>query len=294
MSIHEDFQHASEVLPAKLAPAPNAGSVAPEGVTTPEEKCPACDQTMLASWTPFPPALKEKFGRDGEWLYLPCTPQCEEVAERKEWEREVRQKKIEGLMRRSGMPRRLAAATFENYDSAFSPAAKRAESAALRYINLWPHNRDEGRGLYLCGGVGTGKTHVAAALARTLVEYHHVPTLFVTVPELLDHMRPGIREAADERDEWATAAMNADLLILDDVGTEKGSEWVRERLFVLVNHRYREQLPTIYTSNIGPRDLSGQLGERVASRLVETCEFVLVDGPDYRIAKASEAEKGKS
>jgi DNA replication protein DnaC len=63
---------------------------------------------------------------------------------------------------------------------------------------------------------------------------------------------------------------------------------VQERVFVVVNHRYREALPTIFTSNIGPKDLAAQLGERTASRIISMCEWISLEGQDYRELEARE------
>lgn len=178
------------------------------------------------------------------------------------------------------MPERLSQCTLDAFDPSFSLAARRGLAAARRYLDSWEKKREAGHGLYLCGGVGSGKTHLATGLARLLIEERHVPTLFHTAPELLDRLRPS--EDGD-REAWASWAMNAELLVLDDLGAEKSTVWSRERLFVLVNHRYRRSLPTIFTSNVGPKDLAAHLGERTASRIVETSEFVLVDGPDFRV-----------
>ena len=76
-----------------------------------------------------------------------------------------------------------------------------------------------------------------------------------------------------------------DLLLLDDLGAERANEWVRERIFVIVNHRYREELPTTFTSNTGPKDLAAQLGERTASRIIAMCDWISLEGEDYREAE---------
>ena len=88
------------------------------------------------------------------------------------------------------------------------------------------------------------------------------------MPELLDNMRGAYNDLGRDIDEWMDSVKNADLLLLDDLGAERANEWVRERIFVIVNHRYREELPTILTSNTGPKDLAAQLGERTASRII--------------------------
>jgi DNA replication protein DnaC/intein/homing endonuclease len=125
-------------------------------------------------------------------------------------------------------------------------------------------------------------THLAVAVMNELMQRKRVPSLFVTVPEFLDNLREAYMIPGRDLDEWMDTVKNADLLVLDDLGSERPTEWVRERLFVIVNHRYREALPTLFTSNIGPKDLASQLGERTASRIIAMCDWISLEGEDYR------------
>src|SRR5918994_356019 len=146
----------------------------------------------------------------------------------------------------------------------------------------------ERSGLSICGGVGTGKTHLAVAVMNELIRRKRIPSLFVTVPELLDNLRETYNKPGRNLDEWMDAVQNAEFLVLDDLGSERTTEWVRERIFVIVNHRYREALPTVFTSNIGPKDLAEQLGERTASRIIAMCDWIALEGDDYRETAAKE------
>lgn len=125
-------------------------------------------------------------------------------------------------------------------------------------------------------------THLAVAVMSELIRRRRVPSLFVTTPEFLDNLRGTYNDPGRNLDEWMDAVKNADFLVLDDLGAEKPTDWVRERIFVLVNHRYREQLPTVFTSNTGPKDLAEQLGERTASRIIAMCDWIALEGEDYR------------
>ncbi len=129
-------------------------------------------------------------------------------------------------------------------------------------------------------------THLAVAVMHELIQRKRVPSLFVTVPELLDNIREAYNVPGRNIDEWMDAVRNAEFLLLDDLGAERASEWVRERIFVIVNHRYREELPTLFTSNVGPKDLAAQLGERTASRIIEMCDWISLEGDDYREMEA--------
>ena len=244
--------------------------------------CAHCGRELAAEFFAFPPALQRKYGKTGEWYYHPCTPECEQKNERREWELMRRDARIVALREKSGLSKRLKRHTFASFKPYVSQGAARAFEKVEEYLASWDDNREEGRGLYLCGGVGVGKTHLAVAVMSELIRRRRVPSLFVTVPEFLDNLRGAYNDPGRDLDEWMDAVKNADLLVLDDLGAEKPTEWVRERIFVLVNHRYREQLPTVFTSNTGPKDLADQLGERTASRIIAMCDWIALEGEDYR------------
>jgi DNA replication protein DnaC len=247
-----------------------------------DKVCPHCGRELQAEWVEFPPALQRKYGKPGEWYYHPCTPECEKKNDQREWEHMRRDARVATLRNRSGLSKRMRGYTFANFKPYFSPSAARAAEKVENYLKSWEENREFGRGLYFCGGVGTGKTHLAVAVMNELMQRKRVPSLFVTVPEFLDNLREAYMIPGRDLDEWMDAVKNADLLVLDDLGAEKPNPWVRERLFVVVNHRYREALPTLFTSNIGPRDLASQLGERTASRIIAMCDWISLEGEDYR------------
>lgn len=294
------MERIDELLPTmpKTTSSSSASNDPPAGLEA-TRTCPDCGREIAGEWFAFPPALQRKYEREGVFWYPPCIPECQAKENLREWEHDVRQRKAASLLEKSEMPERLSRSTLAAFDETFSPAARRGLVAVERYLEAWEENREAGRGLYLCGDVGSGKTHLAAGMARTLIVKHHVPTLFHTAPELLDRLRPSssVGEASD-RDAWADWAMNAELLVLDDLGVEKPTEWALERLFVLVNHRYRRSLPTIYTSNLGPKDLATHLGDRTASRIVETSVFEMMKGPDFRVEarrrESAERRTGKA
>jgi DNA replication protein DnaC len=253
-----------------------------------DQVCPHCGRELTAEFFEFPPALQRKYGKPGEWYYHPCTPECEKKNEQREWELMRRDARVGSLVEKSGLSKRLKSYTFSNFKPYVSPEAARAVERVEEYLGSWEANKEEGKGLYLCGGVGTGKTHLAVAVLNEVVRKKRVPSLFVTVPELLDNLREAYNKPGRDLDEWMDAVQNADFLVLDDLGSERVTEWVRERIFVIVNHRYREQLPTVFTSNVGPKDLAEQLGERTASRIIAMCEWIALEGDDYRETAAKE------
>ncbi|MCA1718770.1 MAG: ATP-binding protein [Actinobacteria bacterium] len=255
-----------------------------EALKLDDKICPHCGRELQAEWVEFPPALQKKYDKPGEWYYHPCTPECEKKNDQREWELSRREARVTTLRERSGLSKRMKGYALDNFDHYVSPATTRARIKVDEYLKNWEENREAGRGLYFCGGVGTGKTHLAVAVMNEIMARKRVPSLFVTVPEFLDNLREAYMIPGRDLDEWMDTVKNADLLVLDDLGSERPTEWVRERLFVIVNHRYREALPTLFTSNIGPKDLASQLGERTASRIIAMCDWISLEGEDYREA----------
>ena len=211
-----------------------------------DQICPHCGRELEAEFFEFPPALQRKYGKPGEWHYHPCMPECEKKNERREWELMRRDARVTLLQERSGLSRRMRGYTLGNFRVVASDAA-RARMEVDEYLENWEENRGTGKGLYFCGGVGTGKMHLAVAVINELIRQKRVPSLLVTVPELLDNLRETYNKPGRNLDEWMDAVQNADFLVLDDLGSERATEWVRERIFVIVNHRYREALPTVFT-----------------------------------------------
>lgn len=142
------------------------------------------------------------------------------------------------------------------------------------------NGRAEGPSLLLLGGTGTGKTHAAIGALREYVRAGGDATpVMIPAPDLYAELRP---KAGRGNDGVFERYAHSKLLFLDDIGAAKASEWVEEINYRLVNHRYNQQLPTIFTSNVPPRELGAVLGERVASRLTEMCRLVALKGPDRR------------
>jgi DNA replication protein DnaC len=134
--------------------------------------------------------------------------------------------------------------------------------------------------LILKGSYGSGKTHLAAAIANYVLESGR-SALFVVVPDLLDHLRttyaPNSPVTFDQRFE---AVRTTPLLILDDLGMQSSTSWAQEKLYQLLNYRYNAQLPTVITTNCALEDLDPRLRSRIAE--LEWSAVVHILAPDYR------------
>ena len=147
------------------------------------------------------------------------------------------------------------------------------------------------RGLLLYGPNGVGKTHLAVGILKAAIRDKGARGYFFETRELLKLVRDTYNRSVDETEMDVLApVLQADLLVLDDLGAEKTSEWVEETMNLIVNTRYNERRPTIFTSNYedlpdeegDPQSLKARVGFRIHSRLHEMCEFLEYEGPDYR------------
>jgi DNA replication protein DnaC len=180
-------------------------------------------------------------------------------------------------------------ANFTAYNESLERAVEKARVVAEGFRQ--ERSRDEvGRGLLLEGQPGVGKTHLAVAVLKQVIATTGARGLFYDTRDLLRVIRstydPSIRTTELE---VLRPVMDADVLVLDDLGAEKTSEWVEETMNLIVNTRYNEKRLTIFTSNFedipddtDPNALLFRIGSRMRSRLHEMCEFIVMDAADYR------------
>ena len=171
--------------------------------------------------------------------------------------------------------------TFEN----FQPRGRvglgpwQADSLERAYNQAQQFSQKADGWLLFQGGFGSGKTHLAAAIANFTVGIG-VPTLFITVPDLLDALRFSYDNPESTFEQRFEEIRNAPLLIMDDFGTHNATAWAQEKLFQIINYRYINRLPLVITTNL----LLEQIEGRIRSRLEdpELVTRVFIQAPDFR------------
>lgn len=215
-------------------------------------------------------------------------------------------KRLEACWRYFNPPKRLWGARFDNY----YPKTKEQAAALESCRGYGTADILTGKGLMLAGSnYGTGKSHLSVATVRAMIEadpeqygvrindesnvydpdrqeYQGLTCSFFSVVELLDAWRPG-SEAKKKHGDWLFhRAKVDDLIVLDDIGAEKASDWTVDRLYAVIDARYRMERATIFTTNCSEKQLVDNGYGRIVSRIFEMTEQVEVKGPDYRRLRA--------
>ena len=184
----------------------------------------------------------------------------------------------------SVIPRKFQGVSFDR-----PPVSTDIEPMVVRVVRTWVEdleaNLEAGRGLWLMGDTGTGKTTLAMLVSKAALEDSRSVAIY-SLPKLLARIRrtydsePG----GDSYLSFFERLTSVDLLHIDDLGAEKRSDWVLEQLYALVNERYEAQRSMLVTTNLDQQQLEEQIGSRTVSRLVEICGDPLpLFGPDHRV-----------
>lgn len=227
------------------------------------------------------PAQEEKIRRDRK-------KRQEEEIKRQEEELRARQKKIERIFNNSGIGQRFKNRTFDNFE------VDRGNQASFRNAKTYADNfdkfKDTGEGIYFSGGNGTGKTHLAVAIALELIE-KGVPVICMTSIKLLQEIRRTYdRNRNVSEYQILEAYKEVDLLVIDDLGQENITDWSLAMLYDIINDRYERCLPTIVTTNLNDQELirawslrtNDWTAKAIVSRLHEMTMGITVTGRDRR------------
>lgn len=202
-------------------------------------------------------------------------PVCREAriqAERAKAEAEKakeREARICEQLEASGIAPRFMNCTLDNYE-AKNPGQQKALKFAQDFVNGFEDVLTTGRSAVFVGTPGTGKTHLASAIAQAVARRYNASFCYVTVLRAMRAIKATWREDSERSEsEVIWKLTSPDLLILDEVGVQFGSEFEKNILFDVINYRYEHRKPTIFLSNLAASELTAYLGERVIDRLRE-------------------------
>jgi DNA replication protein DnaC len=193
----------------------------------------------------------------------------------------------EKLLDAARIPRRYNECSLQNYYPAKGNGTQlRAFNYAFRLVREYPA---VDRGLVFMGTVGVGKTHLSVAILRGLIE-KGVPCLFYEFGSLLKEIQNSYNPVSQTSELKVLAPVfEAEVLVLDELGASKPTDWVRDTMMQIINTRYNDKKLTIFTTNYldGRRTekdetLEDRIGVRLRSRLFEMCKTVQIEGDDYR------------
>jgi DNA replication protein DnaC len=180
------------------------------------------------------------------------------------------------------IPRRYIGVSFDRPPvSDIARTAPEQIRTVRRYVGSVADNLDAGKGLWIQGDVGTGKTTLAMLVSKAALDAGRSVAIY-SLPRLLNLLRESMDSDAGMVD-FMDRLTAVDLLHLDDLGAENQTEWVLEQLYSIVNARYEAEKAIIATTNLMPDELSERLGARTVSRLVEICgDLIPLYGEDRR------------
>lgn len=181
-----------------------------------------------------------------------------------------------------GVGRRFIRSTLEN----FIPASEQAEknlSVCRQFIGEWEQIYENGSSLVMTGRPGTGKTHLAVAIMRALIEQHDIDTYMTTAQRIIRAMRDSWRQSSNRTEyEVLSFYCEKDLLVIDEVGMQHGTDSERLLVSEVINTRYERMLPIILISNYTRDEIDGFLGYRAMDRVMESSAVLVFDWDSYR------------
>ncbi|API92685.1 MULTISPECIES: ATP-binding protein [unclassified Virgibacillus] len=168
----------------------------------------------------------------------------------------------------------LQEATIENYKPTSNDLAN-AKQAVIDYVNEF----DGEKNLLLTGTYGTGKSHLSVAITKELMKQGK-ECLFLSLPKLLTKIKETYNSKDVTEEELLDVIKRVDLLVLDDIGAEHQTGWVKSKLFEILDDRAGKS--TVYTTNLDSVELKETVNERNFSRMMENTKVIVMDGSDYR------------
>lgn len=209
--------------------------------------------------------------------------ECKIKADELQRDADVRNSIIQGLRYYSGMSKRGLDCTFGGFLS--TEQNKDAKIICMDYAKNFHKLGKKKNGLMIMGTYGTGKTHLACAIANELIE-NQTELINKTMQDLLSEIKKSFNEFSNSSilEDYKTVP----LLIIDDMGKEQSTEWSISTIYDIINGRYENYLPTIITTNFNSQKLKQELGngsvaEALVDRLYEMCIPVIIGGGSWRV-----------
>jgi DNA replication protein DnaC len=196
--------------------------------------------------------------------------------------RAIRAKRKQSRRLGTGIPKRFRGVGFDRQPIAdMDPALTREIRVFVRDIDA---NLDKGRGLWLFGDVGTGKTSLAMLVSKAALDAGRSVAIY-SLPRLLSDIKETYEDSSERSYmQLFERLVGVDLLHVDDLGAEKRTDWVLEQLYSIINERWQEQRSIVVTTNLVDVDeLRAQIGPRTVSRLHEMCDLIPIMGRDRRM-----------
>ena len=231
-------------------------------------------------WNEYAGRVSEKLSR--------C-PECIHV-EIQSAEAEKRRNLTGILMEEANIPERFQNCELNNYE-VLNEKAQHNLSLVKSYVDGWPQMYASGTSLIFSGKPGTGKNHLAVALTKEVIRKHQATVLLTSVMRIIRAVRRTWgKESNYTEEDVIDLYTSRDLLIIDEIGVQYGSNSEMIILFDIMNTRYERMLPTVLISNLAPHEISETIGERLTDRMVEGDGATLIfDWASYRGKKGASA-----
>jgi DNA replication protein DnaC len=230
----------------------------------------------------FPDNLVTQFGADPVWFGCPrChfdARHSQDIDQRSKAVGIQRDRLLNERLLDAGIPERFMNCTLANW-SATTPAQAQALAACGGFVEAFEENFAVGRSAMLLGTVGTGKTHLGTAMLQAVIrEYalHGLRGLYATAGSIIRDVKATFGSRGRTEGDVYADLIRPDLLVIDEVGVQHGTDFERQVLFEVINGRYERVKPTIVVSNLGVTELRQCLGDRAVDRLRDKSGVVVV------------------